>query len=92
MTTPKDPGRDGTGRFAKGNRGRSKGSLNKTTRQLKEMVLQALDECGGVDFLVRQAKKTNNAPFMALLAKVLPLQLEGDPDNPVGIVVNIRQF
>lgn len=92
MTTPKDPGRDGTGRFAKGNRGRAKGSTNKTPRKLKEMVLQALDEAGGVEFLVRQATKKNNAPFMALLAKVLPLQVAGDPDNPVGITVNIRQF
>lgn len=64
--------------------GRQKGSLNKTTRELKDMVLQALDESGGVDYL-KQRAIDNPTAFMTLLGKVLPMQVQGDPNNPVSI-------
>lgn len=56
--------------------GRAKGTPNKTTAQIKEMVVQALHEAGGVDYLVQQAKKNPKA-FLALLGRVLPLQVAG---------------
>ena len=63
-------------------RGRPKGTPNKTTAAIKEMVIAALDKAGGVNYLAARAKDTP-AAFMTLVGKVLPLQLSGDPANPV---------
>lgn len=76
-----------TGKFGKGNPGKPKGATNKTTKALREMILLALSEAGGVDYLVRQARKKNPAPFMALLGKVLPMQVTGDENTPVQIIL-----
>ena len=69
--------------------GRTKGTPNKLTGQVKEMILAALDEKGGVDYLVDQADK-NPVAFLGLVGKVLPLQVTGDPDEPV-YVATIRR-
>lgn len=63
--------------------GRPKGSLNKTTAAVKDMVIQALNEAhkdGGAAYLKEQAEK-NPTAFLTLVGKVLPLQLAGDPDG-----------
>jgi hypothetical protein len=60
--------------------GSRKGKPNKLTAALKDMVLSALDEAGGVEYLKRQAGE-NPAAFMTLLGKVLPLQLAGGPNG-----------
>lgn len=65
--------------------GRPKGVPNKTTTAIKDMITQALDKAGGVDYLVKQAEE-NPGPFLALVGKVLPLQVTGDKDNPVALV------
>lgn len=73
--------------------GRRKGSLNKTTALLKDAILQAATRAGGDDGLVGylEAQATANpGPFMALLGKVMPLQIAGDPDNPVLHVIERR--
>lgn len=64
--------------------GRAKGVPNKTTAAVKDMILQALSNKGGVEYLERQADE-NPTAFMTLVGKVLPLQVAGDPDNPIGI-------
>lgn len=56
--------------------GRKKGTPNKTTGQLKEMILLALDKKGGVGYLEEQADK-NPVAFLGLVGKVLPLQVNG---------------
>ena len=65
-------------------KGRPKGSLNKTTTQLKEAILEAAAKAGGKGgipgYLALQATE-NPTAFMALLGKVLPLQVQGDPEN-----------
>lgn len=63
-------------------KGRKKGTPNKVTSELKDMILTALSDAGGVDYLKKQAEKTPNA-FLALVGKVLPLQVQGDPDQPL---------
>lgn len=63
--------------------GSRKGIPNKTTAQLKEMILQALDEAGGVAYLLKQARRRNPAPFMALLGRVLPMQVTGADGGPI---------
>jgi hypothetical protein len=64
--------------------GRQKGTPNKVDNDIKRMVLRALDGVGGHNYLMRQAEQ-NPGPFLALVGKVLPLQLAGDPDRPLAI-------
>jgi hypothetical protein len=52
--------------------GRQKGSQNKTTALVKDMVIKALDKAGGVDYLV-EVSKDNPAAFCTLIGKVIPL-------------------
>ncbi len=62
--------------------GRKKGVPNKINALVRDMILQALDEAGGVNYLKRQAKKTPVA-FLTLLGKVLPTQLTGEGGAPL---------
>lgn len=82
--------RIGTG---KAGPGRPKGLANKTTYAIKEMIVKALSEAhpkGGVEYLKQQAKD-NPSAFLTLVGKVLPLQVAGDPDNPVTFAVIERR-
>lgn len=60
-------------------KGRVKGVPNKITAELKDMILQALDGAGGVEYLIKQADASPSA-FMALVGKVLPLQVNANVD------------
>lgn len=64
--------------------GRTKGTPNKTTALLKDAILQAAENAGNkvgaeglVSYLETQASE-NPGPFLALLGKVLPMQIAGD--------------
>ncbi|MBA4754569.1 MAG: hypothetical protein H2050_07045 [Sphingobium sp.] len=70
-------------------KGRRKGVPNRTTAALKDMILKALDEKGGAEYLARQADQ-NPAAFMTLLGKVLPMTVAGDPDNPLKTITRIE--
>jgi hypothetical protein len=61
---------------AKRRRGRPKGSPNKITASLKDMVMNALAQAGGEKYLAQQAKERPVA-FLALLGRVLPLNVTG---------------
>jgi hypothetical protein len=59
-------------------RGSRKGIPNKVTTQLKEMILQALDGAGGVDYLQARASDPRTASaFLSLVGKVLPMTVQG---------------
>lgn len=69
-----------------GNRGkgRPKGAKNKTTALLKDAILKAAENAGNklgkdgiISYLEAQAQE-NPGPFLSLLGKVLPTQLEGN--------------
>jgi hypothetical protein len=65
--------------------GRQKGSPNKLTAQLKDMVLQALDDAGGVKYL-KQTAIDHPTAFLTLVGKVLPLQVTGDGGGPIELI------
>ena len=46
------------------------------------MILDALDGAGGVDYLKARAVDSP-AAFLTLVGKVLPLQVQGDPNQPL---------
>ena len=70
--------------------GSRKGVPNHLTRDVKEMILTALHHAGGAEYLCMQAYDNPKA-FMALVGRVLPMQVEGT--GPGGaIVVKIQQF
>ena len=56
-------------------KGRPKGSPNKITKSVREAILAAFDEVGGINYLKIQAEK-NPTAFLGLLWKILPTQLD----------------
>lgn len=84
MTKPTGKLPGNTGNLRRGG-GRPKGVPNKTTQAIKDMITQALDQAGGVTYLVEQAEK-NPGPFLTLVGKVLPMQLTGEGGGPIKTV------
>ena len=81
-TTPKN-----TTKFGKGNPGKPKGAVTKNTKALKDMILTALGNAGGAEYLERRANDPRTASaFLALIGKVLPMTIAGDAENPARIV------
>lgn len=73
MATPSTVFKKGEKKPNQGKRG-----PNKTTVQLKEMILKALDGAGGVEYLERRANDPRTAAaFLTLIGKVLPMQVTG---------------
>ena len=93
--------RNANGQFERGSKalagaGRPKGSLNKTTTQLKEAILSALDAAGGkegsVGYLRRLAIE-NSSAFASLLGKVLPTTLSApESDGGVGTQITFTRI
>ena len=73
------PGKPKTG-------GRVKGIPNKVNADLKQMILQALDNKGGVEYLARQADE-NPTAFLGLIGRVLPMTVQGDPNHPLTVQI-----
>ncbi len=65
-------------------KGRPKGAKNKLSGALKDMILGALNDAGGVEYLIRQADE-NPVAFLTLIGKVLPMQIAGDQGEPLQI-------
>jgi hypothetical protein len=67
--------------------GRAKGTPNKFSGELKDMILQALNGAGGVTYLQKQATETPTA-FLSLVGKVLPMQVTGKDGDSIRIEVS----
>lgn len=78
--------------MAKGQKtgGRVKGTPNKLTADVKNMVLAALDKVGGIQYLEDQAR-ANPTAFMTLVGKVLPLQISNADDKPFRTTSELSQ-
>ncbi len=64
--------------------GRKPGVPNKLSADIKGMVLGALSDVGGRDYLAARALDQPVA-FMGLIGKVLPLQLTGENGAPIAV-------
>lgn len=64
--------------------GRVKGTPNKTSATIKEMVMDALCDVGGRKYLAEQAIKNPNA-FLGLVGRVMPLQVTGEDGGALMI-------
>ena len=62
-------------------KGRPKGVPNKVNGLLKDLILQSLANVGGAAYLEKQARKNPNA-YLALIGRVLPLQVKQDGADP----------
>jgi hypothetical protein len=65
-------------------KGRPKGAVNKSTKAIKDMVIEALNGVGGVDYLQSQARD-NPTAFLTLVGKTLPLQVAGEMSHAVKV-------
>lgn len=83
-------------RFKKGQKagpGRPKGVPNKTTLAAKEAIALAADRLGGAERIVAWAQEdplNERAFWTSIYPKLLPVQVQGDPDSPLlaGITVS----
>lgn len=62
--------------------GRKRGTPNKNTSLIRDMIANALDEVGGEEYLAEKAKSHPGA-FLALIGKVMPIQVEGSDGGAV---------
>lgn len=73
MNEPKN-----TGKFGKGNPGKPKGAVSKTTKTAKEAIALAAEGLGGADRLIAWAKEdplNERAFWSSIYPKLLPLQV-----------------
>jgi hypothetical protein len=56
-----------------------KGVPNKINKELKDMILGALNDAGGQRYLAERAIDTPG-PFLALVGKILPKEIKADMD------------
>lgn len=82
ITSPRKPPNAGKGRV--------KGTPNKVTADVREMVLGALAQAGGHQWLARQATE-NPVAFMSLLGKLLPKQIDLDANVTSEPITEIRR-
>lgn len=78
--------------------GRPKGAQNKTTGALKEAILLAAAQVGkngkgenGLIGYLEMLAVDEPTSFATLLGKVLPLQVTGDPDQPLKVEFSWKQ-
>jgi hypothetical protein len=66
--------------------GRQAGTPYKISADLKAMILGALSDAGGQDYLAKQAVESP-AAFLTLIGKILPMQVAGNEGGAVTIQV-----
>ena len=57
--------------------GRQKGTQNKLSMDLRQMILNSLSDVGGETYLRKQADE-NPTAYLALVSKVLPKEIKAD--------------
>ena len=69
-----------------------KGIPNKVTSDIKAMILEALSNVGGAQYLEERANDPKTAAaFLGLVGKVLPMTIAGDPNAPHKVIFEWKQ-
>lgn len=66
--------------------GRPKGTPNKVSKAVKDVIIEAAERLGGMNRLVEWAQEdpANEKMFWGTIyPKLIPLTVGGDPDNPM---------
>lgn len=71
--------------YGKKTGGRKKGTPNKHTRHIRELIRASLERAGGEEYLARMAEE-NPAAFLGLVGRLVPVEVAGDKDAPLQIV------
>ncbi len=80
-----------TTKFGKGNPGKPKGAVTKNTAAIKDMILTALSNAGGAEYLEARANDPKTASaFLGLVGKVLPMQVTGADGDSLKIQFNVK--
>lgn len=67
-------------------KGRPRGVPNKVNGDVKAMVLGALEQVGGQQYLAEQAE-ANPTAFMSLVGKVLPREMKAEVSGAIELVL-----
>lgn len=79
--------------FKKGEKRPNQGKRgpNKNTAQLKDMILQALNNAGGAQYLEERARDPKTASaFLSLIGKVLPMQVTGADGEAIKVGISVH--
>ena len=73
--------------------GRKKGTANKITQTLKEMLMGSLDSVGGQEYFERQAE-ANPVAYMTIIGKLIPNELKAEIDAKTDstLTINIMRY
>ena len=71
--------------------GSRKGIPNKVNKELKDMILGALNDAGGQEYLAARALDTPG-PFLALVSKLLPKNIDANINGDVRITSITRNI
>ena len=72
--------------------GRPKGSVNKTTAAAKSVIAEVANRLGGADRMLKWVKEDpdhEKAFWTSIYPRLLPLQVAGDAEAPLNVVVRI---
>lgn len=65
--------------------GRPKGIPNKINIDIKNMIMEALQDAGGKEYLIRQADE-NPGAFMGLVSKIIPKDINANVSGEIKLV------
>lgn len=76
--------------FAAGNPGKPKGATTKSVALIRDMIAQALNNAGGVEYLTERANDPRTASaFLSLVGKAMPVQVTGEGGGALGMTLVI---
>ena len=64
--------------------GRQKGTPNKVTKQMTDMVRESLDDAGGKDYLIWLSQNHPNA-YAGILKSIIPKQIQAEISETVSL-------